>query len=204
MHLVGDVLHDVLEVAVQNFADLAEHIGLDILSFGEFCHRSGGDPGKGDQILLIHVFVNQELPQFIVTDHHQIPPLPFLPVQLVAAWGKFDHYVAVYDFLRFLVEVVYVVDGNEYLVSGIPVDLNDLFYGVLADVFKEEGVVYQMGELGQVQASDVKHYEPFIIRARAMVIEGREGIRLCRLEMNGRAVFVFTENQAVQPCHLAV
>ena len=45
-----------------------------------------------------------------------------------------------------------------------------------------------MGELGQVQASDVKHYEPFIIRARAMVIEGREGIRLCRLEMNGRAV----------------
>ena len=136
MRLVGDVLHDVLEVAVQNFADLAEHIGLDILSLGEFCHRSGGDPGKGDQILFIHAFVNQELPQFVVADHHQIPPLPFLPVQLVAAWGKFDHYVAVYDSLCFLVVVVYVVDGDEYLVSGIPVDLNDLSYGVLADVLE--------------------------------------------------------------------
>ena len=68
--LVGDVLYDVIEVAVQNFADLAEHIGLNILPFGEFCHRSGGDPGQGDQILLVHVFVNQELPQFVVADYH--------------------------------------------------------------------------------------------------------------------------------------
>ncbi len=68
--LVGDVLHDVFKVAVQNFADLAEHIGLDILSFGEFCHRSGGYSGQGDQILLVHVFVNQEFPQFVVADHY--------------------------------------------------------------------------------------------------------------------------------------
>lgn len=94
-----------------------------------------------------------------------------MPVQLVAAWGKFDHYVAVDDFLRFLVVVVYVVDGDEYLVSGIPVNFNDLFYGVIPDVFEKEGVVYQMGELGQVEASDVKHYESFIIRARAMIVE---------------------------------
>lgn len=58
MRLVGDVLHDVLEVEVQNFADLADYIGLDILSLEEFIHRSGGDPGKDDQILLIYVFVN--------------------------------------------------------------------------------------------------------------------------------------------------
>lgn len=171
MRLLGDVLHDVFEVAVQNFADLAEHIGLDVLSFGELCHRSGGYSRQGNQILLIHVFVNQELPQFVVADHCQIPPLPFFPVQLVAAWGKFDHYVAVDDFLCFLVVVVYVVDGDEYLVSGIPVDLNDLSYGVLSNVFEKEGVVYQMGEFGQVEASDVKHYESFIIRARAMVVE---------------------------------
>lgn len=105
---------------------------------------------QGYQIHLIHVFVNQELPQFVVADHHQIPPLPFLPVQLVAAWGKFDHNVAVDDSLRFLVVVVYAVDGDEYLVSGIPVDLNYLFQGVLSNVLKEEGVVYQMGESGQV------------------------------------------------------
>ena len=158
---VGDVLHDVLEVAIKCLTYLAQHIGLDILSFGEFCHRSGGYPGQGDQILFIHVFVNQELPQFVVADHYLIPPLPFLPVQLVVAGGKFNHNVAVDDFLRFLVVVVYVVDGDEYLVSSIPVDLNDLFQGVFSDVFEKEGVVYQMGEFGQVQASDVKHYESF-------------------------------------------
>ena len=70
MRLVGDVLHDVLEVAVQSFADLAEHISLDNLSFGEFCHRSGEDSGKGNQILLIHVFVNQELPELVVAYHY--------------------------------------------------------------------------------------------------------------------------------------
>lgn len=128
MRLVVDVLRDVFEIAVQNLAELAEHIGLDVLPFGEFCHRSGGDPGKGDQIFLVHVFANQELPWFVVADHHQIPPLPFLPVQLVAAWGKFDHYIAVDDFLCFLMVVVYDVDGDEYLVSGISVDLNDIFY----------------------------------------------------------------------------
>ena len=126
---------------------------------------------QGYQIHLIHVLVNQELPQFVVADHHQIPPLPFLPVQLVAAWGKFDHNVAVDDSLRFLVVVVYAVDGDEYLVTGILIDLNDLSYGVFADVLKEKGVVYQMGEFGQVEANDVKHYESFIIRACAMVMK---------------------------------
>lgn len=37
MRLIWDVLHDILEVAAQDLADLAEHIGLDILSFGKHC-----------------------------------------------------------------------------------------------------------------------------------------------------------------------
>lgn len=32
--------------------------------------------------------------------------------------------------------------------------------------------MYQMGEFGQVEASDVKHYESFIIRARATIVKG--------------------------------
>ena len=47
---------------------------------------------------------------FFVADHFQNLRLPFLPVQLVGTWGKFDHYVAVDDLPCFLVAVVAIID----------------------------------------------------------------------------------------------
>jgi len=67
--LIGDVLHYIFKVAIKCLTYFAEYIGLDILAFGEFRYRSGGDTSSFYQFLFVHVFINQELPEFFVTDH---------------------------------------------------------------------------------------------------------------------------------------
>ena len=61
---------DIAEVAIQHRADLRQDLRADMLVFAQLGKGGRRHTGGQTQILLFHVLVDQELPQFIVANSH--------------------------------------------------------------------------------------------------------------------------------------
>lgn len=70
MGLLLHQLDDVAEVAVKNLTDLGEDLRVDMLVPAQLGKGRGGHAGGQTQILLLHILIDQELPQLVVANSH--------------------------------------------------------------------------------------------------------------------------------------
>lgn len=63
-------LNNIAEITVQCFANLSENLCADMLILAQLGKSSGRNTCSQAQILLFHILINQEFPQFIVANGH--------------------------------------------------------------------------------------------------------------------------------------
>lgn len=63
-------LANVIQRAVQRLAYLSQYIHCDILTTVELTNRKRADIRLFHQVFLLHILVNQELPQFFIACFH--------------------------------------------------------------------------------------------------------------------------------------
>ena len=63
-------LDNVTEITVQRLTDLSEDLRADMLILAQLGQGSGRHACSQTQVLLLHILVDQELPQFIVANSH--------------------------------------------------------------------------------------------------------------------------------------
>ena len=63
-------LYDIAEVAIQHSADLRQNLCADMLVLAQLGKGGCRHTGSQTQILLFHVFIDQELPQLVITNRH--------------------------------------------------------------------------------------------------------------------------------------
>jgi hypothetical protein len=64
-------LYDIAEVAIQYGADFRQNLCTDMLVLAQLGKGGRRHAGSQTQILLFHVFINQEFPQLIITNRHR-------------------------------------------------------------------------------------------------------------------------------------
>ena len=74
---------DVAEVAIQHSADLRQDLCADMLVLAQLGKGGRRHAGSQTQILLFHVFIDQELPQFIIANSHFSPLILHMLEQLM-------------------------------------------------------------------------------------------------------------------------
>jgi hypothetical protein len=74
---------DVAEVATQHSADLRQDLCADMLVLAQLGKGGRRHAGSQTQILLFHVFIDQELPQFIIANSHFSPLILHMLEQLM-------------------------------------------------------------------------------------------------------------------------
>ena len=70
MGLLLHQLDDVAEIAVQDLADPGKDLRVDMLVPARLGKGRGGHAGGQTQVPLLHVLVDQELPQLVVANRH--------------------------------------------------------------------------------------------------------------------------------------
>ena len=83
MGLLLHQLDDVAEIAVQDLADLGKDLRVDMLVPAQLGKGRGGHAGGQTQVLLLHVLVDQELPQLVIANRHFSPLILHMHKQLM-------------------------------------------------------------------------------------------------------------------------
>ena len=73
MSLLLHGLHNIFKAAIESHAYLQQNIRGDILALAQFGDGGGADARYASEVLSIHAFVDQELPQPVITDSHIHP-----------------------------------------------------------------------------------------------------------------------------------
>jgi len=76
-------LYDIAEIAIQYGTDFRQNLCTDMLVLAQLGKGGRRHAGSQTQILLFHVFIDQELPQFIIANSHFSPLILHMLEQLM-------------------------------------------------------------------------------------------------------------------------
>ena len=62
--------YDIAEIAIQYGTDFRQNLCTDMLVLAQFGKGGRRHAGSQTQILLFHIFIDQELPQLVITNRH--------------------------------------------------------------------------------------------------------------------------------------